>query len=187
MGMNGRAEESEISHEIDDFVAYEFIGPAQAIGVENLRLIENDRVVEVPAAREASVTQGFDFANEAKRTCRRKIAFEDLFIEGRDFERLATDTGMRKVDRIRDPKSVRGFDPNPAIAIANLEGLDNREFTRTGALPLLSGAPNQFHEGRSTPVHRRNFRSLDFDANVVDSECEKRGQQMLDCCDLRAP
>jgi len=142
MGMNGRTEEREISHEIDDFVAHEFIGPAQALGIQNLRLIENDRVVEVSPASETRIAQGFDFVNEAKCTCGREIAFEDVFIEGRDLERLATDTRMRKVDRIRDPKRVRGFDSNPSIAVANFKGLDNREFTPWNALPLPSRTTN---------------------------------------------
>lgn len=179
MGMNRRAEEREVSHEIDDFVAHEFIGPAQALGIQNLRLIENDRVVEVSTASETRVTQGFDFVNEAECPCGREIALEDSFIERRDFERLPTDTRMRKIDCIRDPKRVRGFDSNRPIALANFEGLDNPEFTPWNALPLPSRATNQFHEGCGTPVHCRNFRSPDFDPDVVDFEREERGEQMF--------
>ena len=92
---------------------------------------------------------------------------------------LSTDAGMLEIDRIRDSQTLGWFDSNPAISIADLEGLGDRERKPRGALRLSSGQPDPIEKGRGTAVQRGNLRSSDFHAGIVDSERIERGQQVL--------
>ena len=75
-------QKGEISHEIDDLVTNEFVGPTEALRVEDPRLVEDDRIVEASTKCESGVAQSLYFAGEAKRTRRREFSFVGFFVDG---------------------------------------------------------------------------------------------------------
>jgi hypothetical protein len=68
----------EIAAQVEHLVAHELVGPAQALRVHHLLVVEHDRVVERAAAREASVPERVDLAQEPERARRRDVALEAL-------------------------------------------------------------------------------------------------------------
>jgi len=185
-GVKEPSEKSQISDEIDDLVTDEFVGPAWTLGIENLRLVENDRIVEVSATSQPGGAQRFDFVGEPESPRGSQLALENPLVEAWDLERLSADTGMGKVDRIGNMENLGGFDSDPTIRFANLEGFDHRKRASRSDLSLFSREPNPFDERRSTPVHHRDLRPPDLDSNVVDLERKERGKQVFDRGDLHA-
>jgi hypothetical protein len=74
----GRPEQREIAAQVEHLVAHELVGPAQALRVHHLLVVEHDGVVERATACEARVPERVHLAQEAERARRRDVALEAL-------------------------------------------------------------------------------------------------------------
>jgi hypothetical protein len=95
----GAAEQVEIADRVEQLVADELVGKAQALGVQHAVLVEHHRVVEPATERKAAIAQVFDLMHEAERACARDFLEVGGFGEI-DLHRLrrALDHRMAKLD-----------------------------------------------------------------------------------------
>ena len=75
------AQKGKISHQIDDLVTDEFVGPMKAPRVEDPCLVEDDRIVETSTKCESCLAQSLYFVGESKRTRRREFSFVGFFVD----------------------------------------------------------------------------------------------------------
>ena len=100
-----RAEECQVTYDVPDLVAQKFVGKAEPF-VEDRTLIQDHRVVERSALREAPREEGLGVGAEAKSARRCKLTLEAL---GRYLERtvLTSDRWVCELDGGRQAKPVR--------------------------------------------------------------------------------
>ena len=162
----------------------EFVGPAQPSFIENLLVVQYDRVFDSAPEREAGAMQRFDFVRKTEGSRRREVALENLLIEARHLEGLAPDTGMVEIDRIGDPQFIRRIDPNRTIALEDFDRLLDRELGSRSGLRRSASAPEAVDEVGCTSVHGRNLGAGNLDPKIVDLEGKEGGEEMLDGRDL---
>jgi hypothetical protein len=164
-------------------VAHELVGPAQALRVHHLLVVEHDRVVERAATREACVPERVDLAQEAERARRRDVALESLRRERAEVDLLAADRRVLEVDRIAHAEVARRLDADRAIAVDHLDLAADPQQLALFALLEDPGRADQVHERRRAAVHHGQLGAVDLDPDVVDTEAEQRGEQVLDRTD----
>ena len=94
--VQGPAEQRQVADEVQDLVADELVAEPQGPG-HDAAVVENDRVVEAAAPRQAAGAQGFDLAGEPEGA-RGRDARRELLRPQREGQRLAcrrSDAGSR--------------------------------------------------------------------------------------------
>src|SRR5205814_10678620 len=69
-------EKRQIANRVEDFVADEFIRKAQPFGVQDVEIVDDDGVLERPAAGQPGAVQSLDVALEAERARPRDLLLE---------------------------------------------------------------------------------------------------------------
>src|SRR5208337_478754 len=89
--LNRHSKQRKIPEEIQDLVTHELIGHAKAFGIEHAPLIQNDGVVERPAARKASTPESLHFMQEAEGASPAELALEHALAKFEVVDGLPTD------------------------------------------------------------------------------------------------
>jgi hypothetical protein len=100
MGVQPAPEKGQVADDVADLVAQELVVVAQAF-VEHTVLVQDDRVIERGAHRQAAGVQRLGIGLEAEGPCRSELSPKRRLV---DDERsvLTTDAGVVEVDRGRD-------------------------------------------------------------------------------------
>src|SRR4029079_310686 len=118
--------EHEIADRVEDLVLDELVVVAEAVAVENLELVDDDRVVEAAAERETARAHHLDVLGEAERARPRDLVLvlarpqvEDEALTG------LTDDRMVELDLEAERVALVRLDPCPlqlgALALADLD------------------------------------------------------------------
>src|SRR4026208_336750 len=139
MSDKGQTQKREVTDEVQDLMAYKFVGKPQTGFIQDPVLRKGDRVLEIAATAKSAGPERFNFLQEPEGP-----GFSDL---GRKRMRgmiirigLRADHGMVVLDRIGNPWRGRGLDPDAPGSID--------DFQWSGDLQECSTAVLGFHTGR---------------------------------------
>ena len=179
------AEKIEIADRVEQLVPDEFVGEAQAFGVEHAVFIEHHGVVEAAAERKAAVAQVFHLVHEAEGARPGDLfqvgSLREVHLHGLG---RAFDHRMAEIDRERKLVAFERLEARPFIGVPDLHPPnDAQEAFRRRLLddPRLL---DEQYEGRRAAVHDGKLGGVEIHVNVVHAESAKRGHQMLHRVDL---
>ena len=81
VGMQGRSQKRQISEQIDDLMANEFISKAESTFIQDSVVVQHDRVLEVSSQREPPRAKRLHFVNESEGARARQLACEAAGID----------------------------------------------------------------------------------------------------------
>src|SRR5262245_15337751 len=93
---------------------------------------------------------------------------------------------MGVVERVGNSERVRGYELDPATAVARADRMRDSNRPLTSALRRAPGCQHELHERFGAPVRRRQFRAVHTDLEVVDAEASRRRHEVLDGLDPNA-
>ena len=146
----------------------------------NALAVDHDRVVERAAQGQARRAQTLDIVRHAEGARARDLALEGAVLEGDEIF-LARDRGGLEIDLEAHREAARGRERRAHPVVADRDVLQDLDRALLGArLRHHAGAIDQEHERGGAAVHRRHFRPVELDRDIVQMAARDRGEQMLD-------
>ena len=171
----------QVAHRIEDLVADELVGVAQAVVVDHAEFVEHDRVVHRATEAEVALAHEFEIAHETEGA--RAADFADVAL-GRELDhraRLRRGNGrMIEFDGEAQAETVVRLETGDLVAVAHFHGLEDADEALGRVLFDDAGRLQQEHEGAGGTVHDRHFGRRQFDVEIVDAQARQRGHQVLD-------
>jgi hypothetical protein len=175
------AEQVEIADRVEHLVADELVVEAQALAVEDLGLVEDDRRLQAAAQAQARRPHRLDVLHEAERAGARDLAHVRMLGEvDDDVAILRAEHRMREVDAEVELEPGERVEARPLVAVAGLDGARNAQVFLRRLLLDDARRLQQEHVGPRAAIHDRQLGTGDVDVEVVDAETGERRHQVLD-------
>ena len=142
------AQQIQVADRVEQLVPDEFIGEAQALGVQYAVLVEHHGIVESAAERKAVVAQVLDLVHEAEGA-RARDFLEVRGLGEIDFHRLrrALDHRMAEIDREGELVPLERLEARPFVAVGHLNPPNDAQEALRRRLLDDAGLLDEQHEG----------------------------------------
>ena len=180
------AGKGEVADEVEDFVAHELVGETEG-AVEDGAVVggggagDDDGGVVGYAADQAHVAEhGFVFFEAEGSGGGDEVGVgTGLEVAG---EGVVAD-GLGEVDGVVDGVAVAGIDADEFVAggraFSDLDGLEDADVLALAALAFEAGGEDGGDVGERAAVEDGNLEVVDFDDDVVDTEADEGGEEVL--------
>src|ERR1051325_4240798 len=175
------ADERQVADEIEHLVAHELIAEAQG-AVHYALVVEDDAVLDRPAAGQAGGAELVDVAQEPVRA-RRRDFLEEAVVPMIEVERLPADAGVVEVDLVFDDQTVAGGDGDALVAVDDCDRLGDAQDRHFGVELADAGGVDEVHEQEGAAIDDRDLGAVDEDVDVGHAAGVERGQEVLDGAD----
>ena len=175
----GRAQDVEVADGVQRLVPHELAFHPQAAGVQDLVAVDDDRILEAPAARQSGLTQGLDLMREAEGAGRHDLGAEGLLIDD-EIDDLMADDRVVEIDLEPHLVTVARQQGRVLVAVGDVDGLQNLDVADRRLLTAEAGAVQQLDERQGRTVEDRQLGPVDLDHDVGDAERAEGRHQMLD-------
>ena len=179
----------EVADGVEQLVTGELRLHPQTAGVQDVVVVDHDRVIQAAAQGEAGGLHLFDFRHHREGAGAGEFLAEAGGREG-DGGGLPTDGGGGEVDgdihmQGRRGRPGEGAQFGPGVDIADADGAADFD---DAARFVLIDQPGAFQQKQKLPrrtVEDRHFRAVEFDQHVADAETGERGQDVFHGADAR--
>ena len=182
-----RAGQRQVADGVQQLVADEFVGHAQAAGIQHPRLIDHDGIVQAAAPGQPGGPQLLDLLGQGERAGARQFLAEVLRASGaatapagRWPRRRNRSTAPYPGNRRRDAPGGSSANASPSLTRTG------RRISITGRGASWSTMPaqsDQEHERGGGAVEDRRLRPIDLDQRIVDAAAGQRRHHVLDRAD----
>ena len=184
--VEGTTEQREVADQVEDLVAHELV-PESKRPRQDPGVVEDDGVVEAAAAGEAAGAQLRHLAGEAERAGGSDPRGEFFGAED-EGQFLLPDERMGEVDLVGDRQSRSArLEATRLPSRRTSTGSVERERPDHRVLALEAGGMEQPDERQGRAVQDRDFRSLDLDQAIVETQARGGRENVLDRADRHVP
>src|ERR1700733_4427164 len=171
------ADQRQISNQIQRFMAPEFVREAQW-AVQDGGIVHNDGVGQRAAANQPHFLKRDKLLHKSECPSRAQLAIERFAIDGH-FDFLRASARMLIIHEAVDAKFIRRIDPDAAVAVGELQWLDDMDVMTLPPESPGAGLSKHLDEGLGGPVQDRQFQGVQLHEDVVDTAAIQRRQKMF--------
>src|SRR5206468_4071493 len=180
------ADQGEISEQVEGLVPNKLVGETKRGIVQHTGFRKHNRVLERSAPDQTTGLKLFHVM--IKTECaRRRNGFSVIRSGQLNFDTLLSDERVWKIDVILNAKGIGGVDAQRFLALPEHERLRNPDVSPAGPLREYARTSDRFRIGERTSVENRDFKVVQFDVGIVDSDTVQRRKKMFDCRNPNTP
>src|SRR3989442_1683341 len=162
-------DQGEIPQQIESFVPYKLVGKTKRGIIQHPGFGENNRILERSAPDQTAGLKLFHLV--VKTECaRRRDTFGVIRAYQLDLDALLSDERMWKIDGILDAKGMGRVDAQRLLTLLEHERLRDPDVPPQRPLRNYADASDRFRIGKSAPIENRDFKVVQLDIGIVDSD-----------------
>jgi len=180
------ADQGEIPQQIESLVPYKLVSKTKRGIVHYAGLGEDNRILERSASDQ---TPGLKLFHVVVKTecARRRDTCRVIRTCQLDLDALLSDERMWEIDGILNAKDIGGVDAQGLLTFLEHERLRDPDVPPRRPLRDYANASDCFRIGKSAPVENRDFKVIQLDIGIIDSDTIQRRKEMFDRRNPNAP